>query len=80
MCLNTGVSQTSREPWPFFPEQCRSHHPWIPGNVRIYWDACDCPAAQKARGGHIVVMCNICLESWMRPLHQYTLSYGTNYR
>ena len=74
------MSQNRREPWPFFPEECRSHHPWRPGTVTIFWDPCDCPAAQRARGGHIIVMCRACYERWMRPLHQYTLRYDNNYR
>jgi hypothetical protein len=76
------VSQSRREPWPFFPESCRSNHPWLPDTVKIYWDPCDCPAARNARGGHIVVMCRVpgCYERWMRPLHRYTLEQEPNYR
>jgi len=74
------MNQKTREPWPFFPEECRSHHPWRPGTVVICWDPCDCPAARNARGGHITVQCRKCLERRMRPLHQYTLELPSGYR
>jgi hypothetical protein len=76
------VSRERREPWPFFPEKCRSNHPWRPGTVTIYWEPCDCPAAQSARGGHIVVQCQVagCYERWMRPLHRWTFVQEPNYR
>jgi hypothetical protein len=62
---------------PVIPEECRIHHPWDPGLLWIDWEPFDCPPAQAARGGHIVVRClgqiviGQCLEKWMAPMHQH---------
>jgi len=52
------------------------HHPWGPGTAEITWEACECPPAQSARGGHIVVRCLAtlasvpCTEEWKAPRHE----------
>ena len=58
--------------WPGFPGQCRAHHPWRPGTVRISWEPCDCPPAREFRGGHITIECGApgCREVWQRPRHE----------
>jgi hypothetical protein len=70
--LNIIMVQERHSQWPGFPEECRSHHPWQPGTVRVTWEPCDCPAAGAARGGHIKVACGMpgCQEIWWKPRHE----------
>jgi len=72
LCLNNIVDQGSSYLWPNFPEECRGHHPWLPGTVTISWEPCDCSASRQARRGHIKVACNAagCSEVWWAPRHQ----------
>lgn len=72
VCLNIGVAQEREPVWLGFPMECRNHHPWGPRTVTVSWEPCDCPAARRARGGHIKVVCNApgCPEIWLRPKHE----------
>jgi hypothetical protein len=70
--LNSLVSQSKPAIWSVIPASCRLGHPWRPGAVSISWEACECAAAQNARGGHIEVACGApgCSEVWLSPLHR----------
>ena len=64
------MRQANHLPWPGFPDQCRSSHPWGPGTVSVSWQPCGCPAAKAARGGYAVRGSPNCAEVWQRPMHQ----------
>jgi hypothetical protein len=70
--LNSLVSQSKSTIWSSIPAECRLRHPWRPGTITISWEACECEAAQRARGGHIKVACATagCTEVWLSPRHR----------
>ena len=44
------MSQSKSAIWSSIPAECRLRHHWRPGTVTISWEACECAAAQQARG------------------------------